>query len=76
MATSPTTDPRVAAAIIPALEAMKNKIQKQHLEAVSQLRVWWRTSRFSEGVRTGDNLQVNGAAVSAGRVAGSADVFP
>lgn len=28
------------------------------------------------GLRTGDDLQVNGAAVRAGRVAGSADVLP
>lgn len=72
MATSPTMDPSVAAAIIPALEAGKQMTDQC---SDTQCLVCGVVGILCS-VRTGDNLQVNGAAVGARRVDGSADVFP
>lgn len=78
MATSPKTDPSVAPTIMPALEA-----GKQITDGIYTLFTDWRLCYVKKNtllsfycVHTGDNLQVNGAAVRAGSVAGSAHVLP
>lgn len=71
MATSPTMEPSVAAAITPPLDAGK-QATRQCPPAVGAVGFC--------GVRgclhTGDHLQVNGAAVRAGGVASPAGVLP
>lgn len=81
MATSPTSDPSVAAATMPALEAGKPDTHSAftHTGHHSYLKPLKHTGLWKEsfhGARTGDDFQVNGAAVRAGGVARSADVLP
>lgn len=71
MATSPTMEPSVAAAITPPLEAGE-RTTLHHTSVMSSHRGWLCVAVL----RTGDDLQVNGAAVRAGGVAGPADVLP
>lgn len=71
MATSPTMEPSVAAAITPPLDAGK-QTTLQHLPTLATT-----GSCCVRGcLHTGDHLQVNGAAVRAGGVACPAGVLP
>lgn len=71
MATSPTIEPSVAAAITPPLDAGK-QTTRHYLPTVGTIGLC-----CARGcLHTGDHLQVNGAAVRAGGVAGPAGVLP
>lgn len=71
MATSPTMEPSVAAAITPPLDAGKQATRQQGPTVGSSGFCCVRGS-----LHTGDHLQVDGAAVRAGGVAGPAGVLP
>lgn len=71
MATSPTIEPSVAAAITPPLDAGK-QATLQYLPTVGTIGFCC----VHGCLHTGDHLQVNGAAVRAGGVACPAGVLP